>query len=64
MRVFSDAPAVWTTLVLLASLTIPAGGCSRTKYRLQADREAYDAIAERNVDPRWSAADYDIEIVA
>jgi hypothetical protein len=49
-------------LFLLASVAIPAGGCSNTKYRLQADREAYDTIAERNVDPRWGVADYDIDI--
>ena len=44
---------------------ISAAGCVRTErseYRLRADREAYDTIAERNVDPRWRAADYGIEI--
>ena len=48
--------------LLLVSVVIAAGGCSRTEYRLQADREAYDMIAERNEDPRWRAADYSIEI--
>ncbi|KPL27399.1 MAG: hypothetical protein AMJ72_09100 [Acidithiobacillales bacterium SM1_46] len=51
--------------VLLVSVVIAAGGCSRTgrtEHRLQADREAYDVIAERNDDPRWHAADYSIEI--
>ena len=51
--------------VLLVSVVIAASGCSRTErteHRLQADREAYDVIAERNVDPRWHAADYSIEI--
>ena len=37
-------------------------GCSPTEYRLQADREAYDTIAERNDDPRWQATDVSIEI--
>jgi hypothetical protein len=41
---------------------VAINGCSRTKYRLQADREAYHVIAERNVDPRWCVADYSIEI--
>ena len=53
---------VWAMLLLLASVVIVANGCSRTKYRLQADREAYDVIAERNADPRWCAPDYSIEI--
>jgi len=48
--------------VLLVSVVIAASGCSRTEHRLQADRAAYDAIAERNADPRWRAADYRIEI--
>ncbi|MGC6441846.1 MAG: hypothetical protein ACON4H_04220, partial [Rubripirellula sp.] len=34
-------------------LTAPTG-CSQTQYRKQADQEAYQVIAERNQDPRWS----------
>jgi len=56
------AAAAWVIPVLLVSVVIAASGCSRTEHRLQADREAYDVIAERNVDPRWHAADYSIEI--
>ena len=62
MRVFSDACPAWVTLCLLVSAAVAAGGCSRTKYRLQADRDAYGTIAERNVDPRWQTNDYGIEI--
>ncbi|HCO93839.1 MAG TPA: hypothetical protein DIU00_07810, partial [Phycisphaerales bacterium] len=54
--------AAWVMLALLVSMVIVASGCSRTEHRLQADREAYDVIAERNVDPRWHADDYNIEI--
>lgn len=50
------APAV------LAMLFVAAWGCSRAKYRLAADREAYDTIAERNGDPRWNTPDYGIDI--
>jgi len=56
------AAAAWVIPVLLISVVIAAGGCSRTEHRLQADREAYNVIAERNVDPRWCASDYSIEI--
>lgn len=42
------------TVLLLA-------GCSRTEHRLNADRESYSTIAERNVDPRWAAVSYSIE---
>jgi len=62
MRVALHTRPVWLVLVLLASAVIVAGGCSRTRYRLQADREAYEAIAEKNVDPRWCVADYGIEM--
>jgi len=54
--------AGWVRPVLLVSVIIAASGCSRTEHRLQADREVYDVIAERNVDPRWHADDYSIEI--
>ena len=49
-------------LVLAVCTSWTFCGCSRSQYRLQADREAYDVIAERNADPRWSAADYDIDM--
>jgi hypothetical protein len=54
--------APWVMPVLLVYVVIATSGCSRTEHRLQADREAYDVIAERNDDPRWHAADYSIEI--
>jgi hypothetical protein len=62
MRVSFKALSVWATLFLLACLVVPGVGCSRSKYRLQADCEAYNTIAERNLDPRWSTADYNIDI--
>ena len=45
------------TLLVVASLC----GCTRTQYRIDADREAYCTIAERNHDPRWAVADFGIE---
>jgi outer membrane protein TolC len=48
-------------LLMLATLLL-AGGCSRSKYRVQADKEAYGTIAERNCDPRWATRDYGIEL--
>ena len=62
MRFFQHVFPVWVIPVLLVSVIIAASGCSRTEHRLQADREAYDIIAERNDDPRWQTADYSIEI--
>lgn len=37
-------------------------GCTRTKYRLDADRQSYHVIAERNCDPRWTATDYAVDL--
>src|SRR4030065_1175427 len=54
--------AAWVMSILLVSVVITVSGCSRTEHRLQADREAYNVIAERNVDPRWQTPDYSIEI--
>jgi len=56
------AAAARVVPVLLVSVVIAVSGCSRTEHRIQADREAYNVIAERNVDPRWQAVDYSIEI--
>ena len=46
----------------LVCAVMAGAGCSQSEYRLQADREAYSTIAERNGDPRWAAEDYSIDI--
>lgn len=61
MHVLSQAIPLRITLALSAILIV-ANGCSRTRYRREADCEAYQTIAERNVDPRWRAPDYSIEM--
>lgn len=48
--------------LLLVSVVIIAGGCSRTEYRRQADQDVYDVIAGRKKDPRWHTSDFSIEI--
>jgi outer membrane protein TolC len=60
IRSMRDSFDARVALMLLSVIAI--GGCSRSKYRLAADREAYDVIAERNGDPRWHTPDYDINI--
>lgn len=49
-------------LALLTVLALALTGCSQTQHRLNADREAYCTIAERNDDPRWSASDVNIDM--
>ena len=62
MYVSPHARLLCATTVLFVCATLCLSGCSRTKYRLNADKQAYGAIAERNTDPRWQVDDYDIEI--
>ena len=62
MSVSPDAQRARVLLFLLASVAIAANGCSRTKYRIEADREAYGVISERALDSRSRAIDYSIEI--
>ncbi len=62
MRFSSSEPKARAVVFLLVSVVLAANGCSRTKYRMQADCDAYEVIAERNVDPRWYANDYSIEL--
>ena len=49
--------AIWLGLPMLVS-------CSRSKYRLAADKEVYCTISEKNGDPRWHTAQYSIEMDA
>ena len=61
MRVFNSghlANTVYGASIVAALIA----GCSRTEHRLNADREAYCTIAERNHDPRWSAANFGIDM--
>ncbi len=51
-----------TTVLMFAAACLFCTGCSRTQYRIQADEDAYSVISERNADPRWRAADYDIDM--
>ncbi len=48
------------SVVMMAMVV--AVGCTRSKYRVAADNEAYHTIAERNGDPRWRTRDYSIDI--
>jgi hypothetical protein len=49
-------------LPAVVSLCCWSSGCSRRHYRLQADQEAYDVIAERACDPRWREPRLSIEL--
>lgn len=49
-------------MAYLAVLVSSLAGCSQTQHRLNADREAYCTIAERNNDPRWSESDLGIDM--
>lgn len=60
MRVADDHPSAWAFFSLV--FVVAVSGCSQSEYRLQADREAYRTIAERNDDPRWAAADVGIDL--
>ena len=49
-------------LVLTAYALTGSTACSRTAYREDANREAYEVIAERNSDPRWAVNDYRVDV--
>lgn len=42
------------TLVVLALVASWAGGCTRGRYYVQADREVSTLLAEKSCDPRWA----------
>ncbi len=46
------AGSKWIALLLLAATVLP-GGCTRTLYRRQADREAHYLVREKSVNTPW-----------
>jgi outer membrane protein TolC len=44
----------------VVSTLLALGGCTRQHYRFQADRDAYDLVAEKSFDPRWGLSQYDV----
>ncbi|HBE67029.1 MAG TPA: hypothetical protein DDW52_02670, partial [Planctomycetaceae bacterium] len=43
-------------------LAFALSGCSRTQHRINADREVYHTISQRNCDPRWAQPDLSIDV--
>src|SRR5687767_257362 len=54
-----SARRVLVCALLLSAML--ASGCTRTKYRLAADREVRGLILEKSNDPRWQLKDYTIK---
>ncbi len=48
-------------LTALLSVVLVLAGCSRTQYRIDADRDAYSMISEREGGQPWAAETYTIE---
>ncbi|MEM7557769.1 MAG: hypothetical protein AAF394_01475 [Planctomycetota bacterium] len=63
MLSWKGATSIALCLHLLAGL-LAVGGCSRSKYRVAADQEAYQIIAQKNCDPRWTAPKFNIDVDA
>ena len=47
-------------LLLFAVWFLMVGGCSRPKYRRQADVEATSLIAQKSVGPKWNLQDFNV----
>lgn len=60
-RLFPN-PCLSGLITCILTPLLGLAGCSPTKYRKSADREAYHTIAERNCDPRWAQADVRIDM--
>lgn len=42
---------VWAAMALMA---LAPAGCTRTRYRLNADREVFNLVRQKSNDPRWA----------
>lgn len=49
-------------VILLSVGVLCVAGCARSKYRHQADQDAYHTIAATTCDPRWQQRDFSIEM--
>jgi hypothetical protein len=47
-------------VVVVLLLTLGAAGCTRTDFRLAADRQSYAILTEKMRDPRWTSPRIDI----
>ncbi len=47
---------------LLSCLLIAAGGCTRTAFRIRANKEVSALVLEKSNDPRWTMLDYTLEM--
>ncbi len=52
----------WAACFGLALALFASGGCSRQHYRVQADCEVHDLVAEKSNDPRWAVGDFSIDM--
>ncbi len=59
MIVVPKHAAFWL-LALLAAMLLPPLGCSRTRYRLNADREVNFLVTQKSDDPRWSIRNFSL----
>jgi len=46
--------------VLLGIVVVICIGCTRTDYRLRADKQSYEIVSQKADDPRWSLPDFDL----
>jgi hypothetical protein len=53
-------PLLWSLLGLSLCMLALASGCSRPFWRDQAERDAYEATAEKITDPRWAVPRLDV----
>lgn len=47
--------------LLLLCMMLPLAGCTRTQYRLAADREVAELVQQNANDPRWCLPEYTVE---
>jgi hypothetical protein len=52
-------PHRWLCVLLAMLFALP--GCSRARWRAQADEKAYAILREKALDPRWDAPRIDLE---
>jgi len=61
VRFNGRARACWSLLILSALLSTHVA-CHRSRYRIQADKQAYELVAEKADNPHWKMPGYTIDV--
>ncbi|HEY5314548.1 MAG TPA: hypothetical protein VIK18_18595, partial [Pirellulales bacterium] len=56
----ADCRTTWIYIIVAALSLACNAGCTRTRYRMQADRQVMELVNEKSDDPRWALRNFNL----